>query len=155
MRFRGSLVLLLAFDAAAVPLGAVTITIDTSLDRRAIDQRIYGVNFARAADLARVPYTMNRWGGNTTSRYNWRFDVDNRGADYYFQRIVSDVSPGGPQPVLPAESTVNAFLDFTRVAGSLPLLTIPTIQYIANDVRSKSWSFSVAKYGAQLSSECT
>ncbi|HVF33949.1 MAG TPA: glycoside hydrolase family 44 protein, partial [Candidatus Saccharimonadia bacterium] len=66
-----------------------------------------------------------------------------------------DVSPGGPQPVLPAESTVNAFLDFTRAAGSLPLLTIPTIQYIANDVRSKSWSFSVAKYGAQLSSECT
>lgn len=159
MRFSGLLVLLLAFDAAAAPVGVVAITIDTTLDRRPIDSRIYGVNRderrSLPAELARVAYPIVRWGGNTTSRYNWRFDVDNRAADYYFQRIVSDVAPGPPEPVLPAESTVNAFLDATRAAGSLPLLTVPTIQFIANDVRSKSWSFSVAKYGPQLTSECT
>lgn len=131
------------------PPGPVTVTVDPALDRRPVDPRIHGTNFADADDLARVPYTMNRWGGNTTSRYNWRFDVDNRGADYYFQRIVS-----GDGVNLPAGSTANAFLDTTRAAGALPLLTVPIIGWIADDVRTKSWSYSVAKYGAQLRDEC-
>ena len=136
-------------DAPVGPPQPVSVAIDTTLDRRPIDPRIYGVNFAGAADLARVPYTMNRWGGNTTSRYNWRFDVDNRGQDYYFQRIVS-----GDGTNLPANTASNRFLDATRAGGSLPLLTVPTIPYIANDVRTKSWSFSVAKYGPQTGNEC-
>ncbi|HET9485553.1 MAG TPA: glycoside hydrolase family 44 protein [Xanthomonadales bacterium] len=134
---------------APPPPMPIAVAIDTTLDRRPIDRRIYGVNFASATDLARVPYPINRWGGNTTSRYNWRFDVDNRGADYYFQRIVSGSGVG-----LPGNSASNRFLDATRAAGAIPLLTVPTIQYIANDVRTKSWSFSVAKYGAQTGDEC-
>ncbi len=136
-------------DGPVQPPTPIAVTVDTTLDRRAIDTRIYGVNFADAADLARVPYPMNRWGGNTTSRYNWRFDVDNRASDYYFQRIVS-----GTGTNLPNNTGSNRFLDLTRAASSIPLLTVPTIQYVANDVRTKFWSFSVAKYGPQTGNEC-
>lgn len=131
------------------PPAEIDVAIDTTLDRRAIDPRIYGVNFADADDLARVPYPINRWGGNTTSRYNWQYDVDNRGADYYFQRIVS-----GDGTNLPANTASNRFIDLTRAAGALALVTIPTIAWIANDVRTKSWSYSVAKYGPQTGNEC-
>ena len=85
----------LASDATRA-LAVVNVALDVTLDRRAVNPLIYGVNFGSSAEFAALPYPSRRWGGNTTTRYNWRFDVDNRAADYYFQRIVSDVSPGGP-----------------------------------------------------------
>jgi len=46
------------------------VTVDPTLDRHAIPAFIYGVNFASPTQLAEVGYTVNRWGGNSTTRYN-------------------------------------------------------------------------------------
>ena len=74
-----AVLLLLAAPAARAQ---VTVAIDPTADLHAIAPLIYGINFASAAQAggARIPLT--RWGGNSTSRYNYQIDVTNTGSDY-------------------------------------------------------------------------
>src|SRR5262245_25207543 len=68
-------------------LPSVVVNIDASLQRRAINPHIYGVAYADRTALADLNATLNRQGGNPTSRYNWRINADNRGEDYFFESI--------------------------------------------------------------------
>src|SRR5262245_36888519 len=68
-------------------LPAVTVSVDASADRHAISPLIYGLAFADTTALRDLNVTFNRSGGNTTSRYNWQLNADNRGSDWYFQTI--------------------------------------------------------------------
>ena len=65
----------------------VTITVDANANRRPIDPNIYGVAHATTAELTDLNSPLNRHGGNTTTRYNWQLNADNRGDDWYFQSI--------------------------------------------------------------------
>ena len=138
------------FSAAMVLCGigqaaTIAVNVDTSQDRRAIDPRIYGVNFGTAAQLADPGFTVRRWGGNATTRYNYTTDVSNRGYDFVFL----NVNEGGAAP--PNQSSLNSFIAQTLKAGRLPLVTIGTIGWRPLDgVRAKRYGFSIAKYGAQL-----
>ena len=67
--------------------GATTIQVDVAADRHAIDPRVYGVTFAEPAQLAALNVPVNRWGGNSTTRHNWKPNGDNRGSDWYFESI--------------------------------------------------------------------
>ena len=92
---------------------------------------------------------LNRWGGNSTTRYNWQIDAHSAAADWYFETY-SDGSgtPGG---------SADAFVATTRSAnnGAEPMFTIPMIDYLANlgPGRSTLEGFSVKKYGAQKASD--
>lgn len=134
----------------APPPAAVTVSVDPAAARRAIDPNIYGVSFGADAQHADLRYPIRRWGGNTTSRYNFQFDVDNRGRDYFFQHIAS-----GDGSNLPDNSTANQFIDATAASGGETLLTIPTLGWVGKDAREKDWSFSIAQYGAQTVNECS
>ena len=57
---------------------AVTINVDAATNRHPIDPRIYGVAFADPAKFADLGVTINRWGGNATSRHNWEINTTNR-----------------------------------------------------------------------------
>src|SRR3954470_15757329 len=83
------LVLSLCFSNKLQAESAAVVTIDARADRHAIDPRIYGVAAASEAQLAELNAPLNRWGGNTSSRYNWKLDCDNRGADWFFQSVAS------------------------------------------------------------------
>ncbi|NJL28426.1 MAG: hypothetical protein HC897_11335 [Thermoanaerobaculia bacterium] len=132
------------------PPGPVAIAIDRSLDRRAIDPRIYGVNFGDTALHNSLHWPVRRWGGNSTTRYNWRVDVHNTASDYFFQNIVAP-DPG----TLPHGSQFDVFVDETFAGGGEPILTVPLIGYTPReDGRVKRWGFSQAKYGAQTLDEC-
>ena len=67
----------LAFSAPM--LAAATgpaLSVDAAAGQRAINPDIYGVNQLSDEALAtelRLP--VRRWGGNTTSRYNWQIDT--------------------------------------------------------------------------------
>ena len=135
--------------AVPQPAAAIGVGIDTSQDRRPIDPRIYGVNFGTAAQLGDPGYTVRRWGGNSTTRYNWQADVHNTAADYFFQNIAD-----GDGTDLPAQSTLNAFIAETLAAGAEPIVTIGTIGWTPDAERVKKWGFSQAKYGAQTLDEC-
>lgn len=135
--------------AGVVVPTAVTVTVNPSGTRRAINPEIYGVNFGSDAQHADLRYPTRRWGGNRTSRYNWQFDVDNTANDYFFQNIAA-----GDGSDLPNNSSANQFVVATKLHGGEPLITIPTLGYVAKDSRLKLWSFSQMLYGAQTLDEC-
>ena len=132
------------------PPGPVAIAINPALDRRAIDPRIYGVNFGDVALHNDLHWPVRRWGGNSTTRYNWRIDVHNTAFDYFFQNIVAP-DPG----TLPHGSSTDVFIDQTFAGGGEPILTVPMIGFTPReDGRVKRWAFSQAAYGAQSLDEC-
>jgi hypothetical protein len=136
--------------ASALPAD-VTVSVDPGADRRAVSPSIFGVNFASRATLSRMRYTVNRWGGNSTTRYSWVDDTSNRASDWFFFNIPEDnANPGA----LPDGSATDVFVDDARAAGADPLLTVPMIGWTPKD-RAKRWGYSVAKYGAQQQTECT
>jgi hypothetical protein len=131
---------------------AIAIQLDPNAPGRAIDPLIYGVNFGDPAQLGDVPFPLRRWGGNAVTRYNWRTDVSNRGADWFFMNIPAPVDD---VPSLPDGSSSDVFVDETLAAGSQALLTAPMIGWSADDERTKKWSFSTSLYGPQLLTECS
>lgn len=135
-----------AAGAAAAP---VAVSVDTTANVHPFSPLIFGVAFGNATRNRQMGYTVDRWGGNSTTRYNWQVDVHNTANDYYFQNIVDGSGTG-----LPANSTADQFIDAARAGGAEPLLTIPTIGYAPIGLRQKKWGFSIAKYGAQLRNEC-
>ncbi len=120
----------------------VTVKIDLAKNRHAISPLVYGSSFAMK-DGAGYRNPLHRFGGNSTTRYNWKLNCDNRAADWFFQSIANDDPTPG--------AAVSRFIEDSKAAGSLPMITIPCIGWVAKikPDRSKLWSYSVAKYGAQ------
>ena len=132
---------------SGMPPQPIDVHVEPALDRRAVDPRIFGVNFgAPGSDL---PYPLRRWGGNATTRYSWEDDVSNRANDWFFMNIEAP-DPG----TLPDGSSSDTFIDATRAAGAEVVLTVPTIGWTPID-RVRRWGFSVARYGPQQQTECT
>src|SRR5258706_7397469 len=50
------------------------LSINAGADQHAISPLIYGMNFAEAGLAQDVRLTVDRWGGNSTTRYNWPND---------------------------------------------------------------------------------
>jgi hypothetical protein len=122
---------------------ATIITVDGNGNRHPISPLIYGVAFADMAALNDLNVPTNRQGGNTTTRYNWQLNADNRANDWYFESIAYDSSTPG--------ELGDTFIANARALGVQPMLTIPMLGWVAKvgANRSKLSSFSIAKYGAQ------
>ena len=138
--------LLVAACTAARLLGAgavATLHIDSAADRRPINPEIYGVAFANTADLRALNVPLNRYGGNHTSRYNWKLNADNRAKDWFFESIPRESTAPGAE--------VDGIISRTVDAGGRALVTIPINGWAAKigPNRERLWSFSVAKYGLQ------
>ncbi|HTR34493.1 MAG TPA: glycoside hydrolase family 44 protein [Bryobacteraceae bacterium] len=127
---------------------ATTVSVDANANRHAINPNIYGIAYGDAHDMTTLNAPLNRWGGNSTSRYNWQIDAHSAAADWYFETY----SDGNGTP----SGSADAFVLTTRAnAGAEPLFTIPMIDYLANlgTNRSTLEGFSVKKYGAQQSTD--
>ena len=121
----------------------VIIRVDAASSRHSINPEIYGVAFASTADLNDLNSPLNRSGGNGTTRYNWQINAANHAADWYFESIGSaSATPGADG---------DDFISQSRAAGAQPMLTIPTIGWVAKlgPSRARLASFSIAKYGPQ------
>ena len=127
--------------AATVP-----VSVDLDLDRRALSPDIFGVS--GWPNFQQVAYPLVRWGGNSTTRYNWQADVHNTAGDWFFMNI-----PDGDGT--PAASSFEAGIGAALAADAHPLVTLTTIGYIAKPVQQKRWGFSRIKYGPQLQDECS
>jgi hypothetical protein len=126
---------------AAAPK-TIHISIDALSNRHAISPYVYGVAYPNtAADITDSGATEVRWGGNSTSRYNWTAGTINTAADWYFGDYgYSEIG----------DSDSAKFIQDVKAAGSNPLMTMVMLPWIAKDVTNGSvYSFSVAKYGAQ------
>jgi len=144
-----ALALLVTAGQALAQNPATSVSVDASASRHAINPHIYGFSFATTGDLAATNFTLNRYGGNSSTRYNWQLNSDNRGSDWYFESYAdTSATPGGRG---------DDFITMTRAAnvGAEALITIPMINYIGKvgTNRSSLASFSIAKYGPQTASD--
>ncbi|HEX6348740.1 MAG TPA: glycoside hydrolase family 44 protein [Candidatus Dormibacteraeota bacterium] len=120
---------------ASVSFGDLTdvvVTVDGGAPGTPISPLIYGVAGASAAELEALGAASNRWGGNPASTYNWvNGHAWNAARDWEFRN-----ANYGP----PSGSAADAFVTSTLGAAATPVLTIPTIGYVArnddNDTRS-------------------
>ncbi len=125
-----------------------TVSIDCqSPKRKAIDPRIYGIGFSGAsyltADPAKLGATINRWGGNPTSRFNWKLgNVWNVALDYFWRNVtVADNT----------SNALEAFFAKNKDAGRLNAVTVPMLGWVAKD--AVSYSFAVSAFGRQQASD--
>jgi len=144
--------ILAALLAAAAAHAGPALTVDASANRRAISDDIYGMNGVDEALANDLRLPVRRWGGNSTTRYNWRTDMSNHASDWYFQNI-----PEGNSASLPNGSSVDLFVEQDRRTGTRSLLTMPLIGWTpkASSPRQHPYDcgFKVSQYGAQQSTD--
>jgi hypothetical protein len=102
-----------------------------------ISPYIYGASGVPAEKAAQYGVTTVRWGGNRSSRYNWKLRADNAGSDWFFLNGKADAW--------------SEFVAANRKAGLAGYLTVPMLPWVAKG--SEGWGFSVAKYGSQQKAE--
>ena len=121
------LVLVIAALAGAVPAlaqnPATSISVDANASRHPINPNIYGIAYGDAHDMQALNAPLNRWGGNSTTRYNWQIDAHSAASDWYFETY----SDGSGTP----SGSADQYVATTRSAnnGAQPLFTIPMIDY--------------------------
>jgi hypothetical protein len=122
------------------------LSVDVGVQTHAISPLIYGMNFyslnSQAAKDARL--SIDRWGGDATTRYNYLLDVTNAASDWYFE---TDPNSNAAYPDV---SDFNSQVAADKSNGTLTLGTVPLIGWttrrLANNARA--CGFPVAKYGA-------
>ena len=128
---------------------ATSVSVDASANRHPINPNIYGIAYGSASDMQALNAPLNRWGGNSTTRYNWQIDGHSAGADWYFETY----SDGSGTP----SGSADQYVATTRSANNSaePMFTIPMIDYLANlgTNRTTLEGFSVKKYGAQTGTD--
>mgnify|MGYP005852928941 CR=1 FL=1 len=97
-----------------------------------VSPTIFGIAFADAdKDLGA---TAHRWGGNTTSRYNWRLGKAwNTGNDWFWENVDID--------------SYETFLAKAAEKGGRAAITVPMMGWVSKDVTN--CSFPVSVFGPQ------
>jgi hypothetical protein len=109
------------------------------------------MNFASETLATELHLPVRRWGGNSTTRFNYLHDTTNTGMDWYYENIPQD----NPHPeLLPSGNTVDRFVEQDRRTGSRSLITVPLIGHVAKRRTAGhpfDCGFKVSKYGPQQS----
>lgn len=122
------------------------LSVDASAARRPISPDIYGINdYGNTGLNSELRVGVTRWGGDSTSRYNWLNDSNNAGSDWYFTSFPSGIKR---PDLLPFGSMFDQFVDSNLRNGSRAMGTIPVLDWLPSR-RVEMCSFSVAKYGPQ------
>ncbi|MEV4843809.1 glycoside hydrolase family 44 protein [Micromonospora matsumotoense] len=139
----------LALPQPALAATGPALAVDATAGRHPISPYVYGMNFADAALARDIRLPVNRYGGNATTRYNFRADTTNRAADWYFENIPND---NADPESLPKGSESDRFIAGDKATGAETVLTLPMLGWIAKE-RARACAFSVAKYGPQESTD--
>jgi hypothetical protein len=120
-----------------------TLTLDAGAITHAINPYIYGMNaFQLAGTAAKDGHiTIDRWGGNATSRYNYVLDVTNSASDWYFE---NSTSATGHQDT----GAFNAQVQADRAIGAKTIGTVPVNGWVAKN--GSSCSFPKTTYPNQV-----
>ncbi|HKR63140.1 MAG TPA: glycoside hydrolase family 44 protein, partial [Thermoanaerobaculia bacterium] len=132
--------LALACALPALSNTPITVNVDANASRHAIDPRIYGVAWANStSEITTLGVTLNRWGGNAMSRYNWANDTANRCKDYFFFNIPNGGTNG---------ASADDFIDYTFAGGAQAVMTIPMLSLLPESA-TKQCSFPIGLYPNQ------
>lgn len=135
----------------------VTLNVDASADQHAISPYIYGVHsdglgtITSPALLQTLHLPLQRWGGNISTRYNWKNDIANHGSDFYFENIPED------NPAPQDGNAADYFVQQGADVGADSIVTIPLIGKTSRDGLRPNGGyycgFSTTKYGPQDSTD--
>jgi len=123
------------------------LSVNAASEQHSISPYIYGMSFANETLAAELTLPVNRWGGNSTTRYNWQLDTSNRAMDWYYENIPNE---NAHPELLPDGSASDLFHEQNQGTGTETLMTMPMIGWTPKD-RAFSCGFSVALYGPQQS----
>jgi glycosyl hydrolase family 44 len=145
-------------QASATPSAnstSVLVTVDVLTNRHPISPYVYGGAYPNnAAQITDSGLSVVRWGGDATSTYNWQAQTYNAAADYYFEDYAASGFSNSS-----ADSDSIQFIKDVKAAGGNPLMTMVMLPWVAKSAETPPpnandhWSFSVAKYGAQCSTD--
>jgi hypothetical protein len=122
---------------------ACTLNVDVSASRKAISPYIYGLNFAKPAFATEIGLPVRRWGGNTTSRYNWSLNALNHGSDWFFH------NNNAYDPYTGTSQSADQWVNENVGTGAQSLITLPMIGYVAKDSNQSTCGFLRANYPNQ------
>lgn len=136
----GSVTVTLSAPAAST---GPSLTVDAGNITHAIDPLIYGMNAFQLASTAAADanITIDRWGGDATSRYNYKLDVTSSASDWYFENHVGST---GQQDTGQFNQQVLA----DQAIGAKTLGTVPVLGWVAKD--GASCSFPKTTYPNQV-----
>jgi hypothetical protein len=117
--------------------GAVTTVNISGTVSHAISPYIYGFGTYLERDRDKDDVwvfnpTLYRWGGNTSTRFNWQINAWNTGKDWYFMNV------GAPWP-----NAIDYFMAQNQKAGVASSITIPILGWVAKDTSSVSFPTSL------------
>lgn len=126
----------------------VNVGVNVLSDRHTISSYVYGGAYPKdAPTITDSGLSVVRWGGNSTSRYNWKLLTYNAANDWYFEDFAySEIG----------DADSSKFIQDVKAAGSHPLMTMVMLPWVAKSAEGNGnghWSFSVAKYGAQCGAD--
>ncbi len=143
-------------QASAKPSGSITnvsVNVDALANRHPISPYVYGGAFPKdATAITNSGLSVVRWGGNGASTYNWELGTTNADSDYFFEDFAFSALNNS------ADSDSTQFIKDVKSAGSLPLMTMVMLPWVAQSAETSTtqggtdnnhWSFSVARHGAQ------
>lgn len=149
----------LSNQASATPSGpttSVAVTVDVLSNRHWITSyksSIYGGAFPKdVSTIQDSGLRPVRWGGNGSSTYNWQLGTYNAASDYFFEDFTFCGLGGAATNSPCADSDSTQFVKDVMVSNALPLMTIPTLSWVAQSLESNGnghWSFSIARDGPQ------
>jgi hypothetical protein len=117
----------------------VLVRVDARAAGRPISPYIYGVAGADAQVMRELGATLNRWGGNPSSRYNWvNGHAWNAGRDWEFRNVNYLGSD---------DSAADLFVAEALATGVVPLMTVPMIGWVAKSGRNEIRSVGVPVHG--------
>jgi len=136
-----------------VTAAGAALTVDVATPGNPISPDIYGMDAyllhgtaADATAVAPTNITVDRWGGDSTERYNYLADVTNSVDDWYFENQTGNGGDGWP--AVSGVTAFNALVQSNNNSGIKTLGTVPVLGWVAKD--STSCSFPQATYPNQL-----
>ena len=126
-----------AMDEAAIDNSQLapvwTIQVNAAEEVHPISPFIYGVSGVDEQSIQEIGYTVNSWGGNPSSRFNWRIGhAWNAGRDYYFKNGNYGITSG---------SASDLFIEKSTEVGAAVRLAVPTLGWVARNDDLNTCSF--------------
>jgi hypothetical protein len=139
-RHLGSWVQLGQAPLGSEPFRPVVVRFDPESTGKPISPLIYGVSAAEPSVIQDLGATLARGGGNPSSRYNWvNGHAWNAGRDWQFRNL----NYGQQQQGSAADRGIGEAL----AAGATPLITVPTLGFVARDDNNENRSIRVPDQG--------
>ena len=138
----GSVTVALSQPAAS---SGPALTVDAGTVTHAINPYIYGMNAFQLAGTtaADAHITIDRWGGDATSRYNYQLDVSNSASDWYFENNIPQGGTGKQDT-----GAFNAQFQADKAIDAKTIGTVPVNGWVAKD--GASCSFPNTTYPHQV-----